>query len=57
MKNGKVKKNHKIDTEKLNHKQKFTFLDDLIKKIKRYESRYNNILRKVFGFKFINEIV
>ncbi|MDD4644008.1 MAG: hypothetical protein PHW90_03190 [Bacilli bacterium] len=37
--------------------QEFTSEEDLIKKVKRYESRYNNISKKVLGFKSPNEMV
>lgn len=55
--NGKVERSHKIDTERFYRKQEFTSENDLIKKVKRYESRYNNISKKVLGFKSPNEIV
>lgn len=55
--NGKVERSHKIDTERFYSKQEFTSEEDLIKKVKRYESRYNNISRKILGFKSPNEIV
>ncbi len=55
--NGKVERSHKIDTEKFYSKQEFTSEDDLIRKVNRYESRYNNVSRKVLGFKSPNEIV
>ncbi|MDD4298648.1 MAG: hypothetical protein PHS98_03355 [Bacilli bacterium] len=37
--------------------QEFTSEEVLIKKVKRYESRYNNISKKVLGFKSPNEMV
>jgi IS30 family transposase len=55
--NGKVERSHKIDTQRFYSKQEFISEADLIKKIKRYESRYNNISKKVLGFKSPNEIV
>ena len=55
--NGKVERSHKIDTERFYSKQEFTSEEDLIKKVKRYESRYNNISKKVLGFKSPNEMV
>ena len=54
--NGKVERSHKIDTERFYNKQEFVSEADLIKKLKRYETRYNNISRKVLGFKSPNEI-
>jgi len=55
--NGKVERSHRIDNKQFYSKQEFTSENDLIKKVKRYESRYNNISKKVLGFKSPNEIV
>ena len=55
--NGKVERSHRIDNKQFYSKQEFTSKNDLIKKVKRYESRYNNISKKVLGFKSPNEIV
>ena len=55
--NGKVERSHKIDGERFYSKQEFTSVEDLKKKLKRYNSRYNNIAKKVLGFKSPNQIV
>ena len=55
--NGKVERSHKIDGERFYSKQEFTSVEDLKKKIKRYNNRYNNIAKKVLGFKSPNQIV
>lgn len=46
-----------IDGERFYSKQEFTSVEDLKKKLKRYNSRYNNIAKKVLGFKSPNQIV
>lgn len=55
--NGKVERSHKIDTERFYNIQEFKSYEDLIKKLKRYTTRYNNISKKVLGFKSPNEIL
>ncbi len=55
--NGKVERSHKIDGERFYSRNEFTSVEDLKKKIKRYNSRYNNIAKKVLGFKSPNQIV
>lgn len=55
--NGKVERSHKIDGERFYSKQEFTSVDDLKRKVKRYNARYNNIAKKVLGFKSPNQIV
>jgi len=55
--NGKVERSHKIDGERFYSRNEFTSVDDLKKKLKRYNSRYNNIAKKVLGFKSPNQIV
>lgn len=55
--NGKVERSHKIDGEKFYSKQEFTSVEDLKRKVKRYNARYNNIAKKVLGFKSPNQIV
>jgi len=55
--NGKVERSHKIDGERFYSRNEFTSLDDLKNKVKRYNSRYNNISKKVLGFKSPNQIV
>jgi Transposase and inactivated derivatives, IS30 family len=55
--NGKVERSHKIDGERFYLRNEFKSVEDLKKKIKRYNSRYNNIAKKVLNFKSPNEIV
>ncbi len=55
--NGKVERSHKIDGERFYSRNEFKSVEELKKKLKRYNSRYNNISKKVLGFKSPNEIV
>lgn len=55
--NGKVERSHKIDGERFYSKQEFKSVEDLKIKVKRYNARYNNIAKKVLGFKSPNQIV
>lgn len=55
--NGKVERSHKIDGERFYSRNEFTSVEDLKKKLKRYNVRYNNISKKVLGFKSPNQIV
>lgn len=55
--NGKVERSHRLDNEKFYDNQEFYSEKDMHKKTKRYNNRYNNIARKVLGFKSPNEIV
>lgn len=55
--NGKVERSHKIDGERFYSKQEFTSVEDLKRKVRRYNTRYNNIAKKVLGFKSPNQIV
>ena len=55
--NGKVERSHKIDGERFYSRNEFTSVEDLKSKIKRYNTRYNNIAKKVLGFKSPNQIV
>lgn len=55
--NGKVERSHKIDGERFYSRNEFKSVEDLKKKLKRYNTRYNNISKKVLGFKSPNEIV
>lgn len=55
--NGKVERSHKIDGERFYSKQEFKSAEDLKSKIKRYNAGYNNITKKVLGFKSPNQIV
>lgn len=55
--NGNVERSHKIDGERLYSRNEFTSEEDLKKKLKRYNARYNNIAKKVLDFKSPNQIV
>lgn len=55
--NGKVERSHKIDGERFYSRNEFTSVEDLKNKLKRYNARYNNISKKVLGFKSPNQIV
>ena len=55
--NGKVERSHKIDGERFYSKQEFKSVEDLKRKVKRYNARYNNIAKKVLGFKSPNQSV
>lgn len=55
--NGKVERSHKIDGERFYSRNEFTSAEDLKRKLKRYNARYNNTAKKVLGFKSPNEII
>lgn len=55
--NGKVERSYKIDGERFYSRNEFTSVEDLKKKLKRYNTRYNNVSKKVLGFKSPNQIV
>lgn len=55
--NGKVERSHREDTERFYNKHIFKSYDDMIRKHKRYMNRYNNIAKKVLGFKTPNQVV
>ena len=55
--NGKVERSHKIDNERFYNQQEFKSESDMKKKLKRYNARYNNVARKVLGFKTPNQMV
>lgn len=55
--NGKVDRSHKIDGERFYSRNEFTSVEDLKRKLKRYNARYNNTAKKVLGFKSPNEII
>ena len=55
--NGKVERSHKIDVERFYSRNEFASEEDLKKKLKRYNARYNNIAKKVLDFKSPNQIV
>lgn len=49
--NGKVERSHKIDGERFYSKQEFKSVEDLKRKVKRYNARYNNIAKKYWVLK------
>ena len=55
--NGRIERSHKIDGEKFYSRNEFTSVEDLKKKLKRYNARYNNIAKKVLVFKSLNQII
>lgn len=55
--NGVVERSHRLDNELFYNKRRFTSYDQILKAFKRYSRRYNNISRKILGFKSPNEIV
>ena len=55
--NGKVERSHKLDNERFYNRQEFYSKEDMNKKISRYNSRYNNISRKILDFKSPNQII
>ena len=55
--NGKIERSHKIDNERFYDHQEFTSIEDMKKKLKRYNTRYNNVARKVLGFKSPNQMI
>lgn len=54
--NGKVERSHRIDN-KFYERQEFKSKKDMKAKVKRYNTRYNNVSREVLGFKSPNQIV
>lgn len=55
--NGKVERSHKLDNERFYNRQEFYSEEDMKKKLSRYNSRYNNISRKILDFKSPNQII
>lgn len=55
--NGKVERSHRIDNKQFYNKQEFNSEEEMHQKVKRYNSRYNNIAKKVLNFKNPNEMV
>jgi len=55
--NGKVERSHRIDNERFYNRQEFDSEEDMRKKLARYNTRYNNVTRKVLGFKSPNQKV
>ena len=54
--NGKVERSHRLDSKYYADK-KFKSKEELLRSIKKYNTRYNNISRKVLGFKSPNEVL
>ena len=55
--NGVVERSHRVDNELFYNKRRFTSYNQMLKAFNRYSRRYNNISRKILGFKSPNEIV
>lgn len=55
--NGIVERSHRIDNELFYSKRRFSSYEQMQKAFKRYINRYNNIARKILGFKTPNEMV
>ena len=55
--NGIVERSHRIDNELFYNKRRFGSYDEMEKSFMRYSRRYNNVARKILGFKTPNEIV
>lgn len=55
--NGKVERSHRIDGQMFYQRRRFNSYEEMIKSHQRYMSRYNNIAKKVLGFKSPNEII
>lgn len=55
--NGIVERSHRIDNEFFYSKRRFKSFEEMEKAFKRYHNRYNNIARKILGFKTPNEVV
>jgi len=55
--NGKVERSHRIDGEKFYSRHKFKSYEDMVTKLTRYNTRYNNIAKKVLGFLSPNQMV
>lgn len=54
--NGKVERSHREDS-KFYLRREFKSKEELIKSVKKYCNRYNNISKKVLGFKSPNEVL
>ena len=54
--NGIVERNHILDS-KFYENKRFYSLKALKRAVKKYCSRYNNISRKVLGFKSLNQMI
>ena len=54
--NGKVERSHRLDSKYYADK-KFKSKEELLRAIRKYNTRYSNISRKVLGFKSPNEVL
>ena len=54
--NGIVERSHRIDGELFYSRRRFKSEEEMYKSISRYNTRYNNIARKVLNFKTPNEM-
>ncbi|MBU4608971.1 MAG: DDE-type integrase/transposase/recombinase [Euryarchaeota archaeon] len=55
--NGKVERSHRIDGHMFYKRRRFKSYQQMITSHKRYMNRYNNIAKRVLGFKSPNEVV
>lgn len=55
--NGRVERSHSEDDKILYNREKFKSENELIKKVKNHESRYNNTAKVVLNFKSPNQVV
>ncbi len=49
--NGIVERSHKLDNEMFYNKKRFKSYSEMLQSFNRYKNRYNNIYRKILGFK------
>lgn len=52
-----MERSHRIDNDLFYNKRRFNSYNQMLKSFNRYKNRYNNIARKILGFKTPNEIV
>lgn len=55
--NGKVERSHREDNERFYSRRTFKTVNDMKKQVSRYNTRYNNVHKKVIGFKSPNQVV
>lgn len=55
--NGVVERSHKLDNEQFYERKRFKSEEEMYKSFQRYSKRYNNIARRILGFKTPNEVV
>lgn len=55
--NGVVERSHKLDNEQFYERKRFKSEKEMYKSFQRYSRRYNNIARRILGFKTPNEVV